>query len=519
MRQLTEFLSTTLRSITKGQAAGVLLIAAGLVVLSPPLLAQDFDVVISGGRVMDPATGLDSVRNVGIRDGKIIVLSRDSISGMHEVDATGLVVAPGFIDLHAHGQREFEAGLQAQDGVTTQLEMELGAYPIDGWYARRSGAAPINYGATVGHTAVRVATLLDLESLGISEDLGNGLDDSFDIISKQRAWMEDPATADQLTELEERIQQGLDQGALGIGYIINHTAGARREEIIKIFEVAGRNGVTNFAHSRFMGESDLGGSVDAIQELLADAAITGSSLHILHIGSSGGNQVPLLLDMLDQARANGMDVTTEVYPYTAWSTFIGSSMFEGDFTTAMGLDYGDIELPKNGERLTKEGFHRIRTESPETMIIAHAMKEANVTAAVAHPGVMIASDGMMYEDGRAHPRGAGTFSRVLGHYVREKGALSLMDALGKMSYLPARRLEQAVPQMRTKGRISAGADADIVVFDPDRVIDRATFNEPARPSEGIEYVLVNGVFIVHSGELLKDTYPGRPVRRAYKEQK
>ena len=153
------------------------------------------------------------------------------------------------------------------------------------------------------------------------------------------------------------------------------------------------------------------------------------------------------------------------------------------------------------------------------MIIAHAMKEANVTAAVAHPGVMIASDGMMYEDGRAHPRGAGTFSRVLGHYVREKGALSLMDALGKMSYLPARRLEQAVPQMRTKGRISAGADADIVVFDPDRVIDRATFNEPARPSEGIEYVLVNGVFIVHSGELLKDTYPGRPVRRAYKEQK
>jgi N-acyl-D-aspartate/D-glutamate deacylase len=428
--------------ITKSHVGSAFLLIAGLAASSPPLFAEDYDVVINGGRVMDPATGLDSVRNVGIRDGKVIVLSRDTISGKHEVDATGLVVAPGFIDLHAHGQREFEAGLQAQDGVTTQLEMEGGAYPIDSWYEQRGGATPINYGATVGHIGVRIATLLDLESLGVSEDdMASGLlDDSFDVISKQREWMEDPATADQLTELQERIQQGLDQGALGIGYGINYTAGARREEIIKMFEVAGRNGVTNFVHSRFMAEYDLGGSVDAIQELLADAAITGSSLHIVHIGSSGGSQVPLLLNMLDQARTNGMDVTTEVYPYTAWSTFIGASIFNGDFTTALGLDYGDIELPENG-------------------------------------------------------------------------ALSLMDALGKMSYLPAKRLERAVPQMRTKGRISVGADADIVVFDPDRVIDRATFNEPARPSEGIEYVLVNGEFIVLGGELLENTYPGRPIRR------
>ena len=118
-----------------------------------------------------------------------------------------------------------------------------------------------------------------------------------------------------------------------------------------------------------------------------------------------------------------------------------------------------------------------------------------MTAAVAHPGVMIASDGMFYNEGRAHPRGAGTFSRVLGHYVREKGALSLMDALSKMSYLPARRLENAVPQMRRKGRVEPGADADLVVFDPQRVADRATFAEPALPSEGIEHVLVNGVFV------------------------
>jgi N-acyl-D-aspartate/D-glutamate deacylase len=238
-----------------------------------------------------------------------------------------------------------------------------------------------------------------------------------------------------------------------------------------------------------------------------------SGLHIVHIGSSGGNRVPLLLDLIDRARANGIDVSTEVYPYTAWSTFIGASIFNGNFTEALGLDYSDIELPENGERLDEERFHRLREEAPGTIIVGHGMREENVTAAVAHPGVMIASDGMMYKDGRAHPRGAGTLSRVLGHYVREKQALSLIAALGKMSYLPARRLENVVPQMKNKGRISEGADADIVVFDPDRVTDRATFNDPAMPSEGIEHVLVNGVFVVRNGTYQENTYPGKPIRR------
>lgn len=491
-----------------------------LVAISQSAFGADYDVVISNGRVMNPASGLDSIRNVGIRDGKIVTLSREKIGGEQEIDASGLVVAPGFIDLHAHGQREFESRLQAQDGVTTQLEMEIGAYPVEVWYTQRAGATPINYGATVSHFIARIASMLDLEALGLSEsDLAQVLKsesqgaDSFNIIASRREWMDDAASEEQISLMEQKIQQGLDQGALGVGFGINYTAGATREEIIRMFDVAATNSVINFVHSRFMSEYNHGGSVDAVQELIADAAITGAGVHIVHIGSSGGNRVPLLLNLIDQSRANGIDISTEVYPYTAWSTFIGASIFNGNFTEALGLDYSDIELPENGERLDEERFYRLRKEAPGTIIVGHGMQEENVTAAVAHPGVMIASDGMMYKNGRAHPRGAGTFSRVLGHYVREKQALSLMAALGKMSYLPARRLENVVPQMKNKGRISEGADADIVVFDPGRVTDRATFNDPAVPSEGIEHVLVNGVFVVRNGTYQENTYPGKPVRR------
>jgi N-acyl-D-aspartate/D-glutamate deacylase len=224
--------------------------------------------------------------------------------------------------------------------------------------------------------------------------------------------------------------------------------------------------------------------------------------------------VPLLLEMIDSARRNGIDVSTEVYPYTAWSTFIGAALFDGDFRSNLGIDYGDIELPSSGERLNQERFELLRREAPGTIIVGHGMKEDKIAAAVAHPGVMIASDGMFYNEGRAHPRGAGTFSRVLGYYVREKQALSLMDALGKMSYLPAKRLEDAVPQMKRKGRIAIGADADLVIFDPDTVRDNATFSEPALPSSGIEHVLVNGVFVVRHGAPQKDENPGRAVRRS-----
>ena len=491
-----------------------LLVLIAFTVFTANTFAETYDLVITNGRVMNPANGLDSIRHIGIKDGSIAVLSREPIEGEEVVDASGLVVAPGFIDLHAHGQREFESNLQAQDGVTTQLEMELGAYPVSSWYEKREGKVPINYGTTVSHIGTRIAAMLDKKALGIEGENLELHSEAMAVASKHREWMDDPATEEQIADMMARVQEGLDDGALGVGYGINYTAGATREEVLDVFRLARDNGVTNFVHSRFMTEYNNGGSIDAIQELIAGVAITGTSLHIVHIGSSGGNRVGTILEMIDGAREQGLDITTEVYPYTAWSTFVGASIFSGDWTAAQDMNYTDIELPSTGERLDAQRFQELRESAPETIIVGHGMQEENVSQAVAHPGVMIASDGMIYDqNGRAHPRGAGTFSRVLGYYVREKGVVSLMDAIGKMSYLPAKRLEAYVPQMRRKGRIEMGADADLVVFDPDTVRDRATFNDPALPSTGYRYVLVNGEFVVRNGAFQENTFPGQPVRR------
>jgi dihydroorotase len=264
-----------------------------------------------------------------------------------------------------------------------------------------------------------------------------------------------------------------------------------------------------FVHARYIGEQEPTSAVAGVEEVLAASAITGVPLHLMHVHSTGLRATPLLLQMIGEARARGLDVTTEVYPYTAGSSGIESAIFDPGWQEAMGIDYPDLEWAATGERLTAESFQRYR--KGHGIVILHMIPEHDVDLAIASPFTMIASDARM-QNGHGHPRSAGAFARVLAHYVRETHTLTLMQALEKMTLMPARNLEGRMPAMRHKGRVQVGADADLVVFDPARVVDKSTYQNPAQYSEGIDYVLVGGVPVVWAGALRDNALPGQPLR-------
>lgn len=461
-------------------------VAVALAVAASPGRADEFDLVIESGRVLDAETGLDGIRNLGIRDGRIAVISEEPIAGEERIDATGLVVVPGFIDLHQHAWDEETYRFKIRDGVTAILELEVGTDDVDAWYAEREGRLPLHYGVAVGHIPVRMRVMGDFPSFLPKSD------------SKAATVV---ASEEQVDEMERGIARGLEAGAVAVGFGISYTPAATPAEVLAMFRVAGGHGAPCHVHLRGRGDESLA----AVGEALEAAEASGAPVQLVHLQASGARQTPEILRLVEQAREKGVKVSVEVYPWTAGMTDIRSSIFAEGWRASFRLGYGDLQWGETGERLTEETFRKYRETGG--LVIVHSNTEEIVTLAVTHPASLIASDGLV-----GHPRNAGTYARILGHYTRDRGELDWMDAVRKCSLMPAQWLEKRVPAMRRKGRIQAGCDADLVLFDPESVGEQATFTEAKRPSRGIPHVLVGGTAVVRDGEVVEAALPGRAIR-------
>ena len=451
-----------------------------------------YDLVIRGGRVIDPESGLDAIKNVGVRGGRIGTLTDAPLEGDLVIDAEGLVVAPGFIDLHSHGQDAENYEVQARDGVTTALELEVGAGDIDSWYEIRSGTSLVNFGASVGHIPVRIQVM----------------DDPGDFLPVADAAYRE-ATADELGRIKEGVELGLRRGALAVGFGLDYTRGCSRWEVIEVFRIAAKYGAPCHVHIRGKGHQDPMSSIEAAGEVIAASAVTGAPLHIVHIQSTGMHATGNTLAMIRGARERGLDVTTECYPYSAGMTAIDSALFSEGWQQKYGISYDSLQWAETGERLTSSTFAEYRETGG--MVIVHSTPQDAVDTAVTSPLCAIATDGFL-RGGKGHPRTAGTYSLILGRYVRERGLLSLSDALSKCSLMPAQRLQDRSPAFAKKGRIGRGTDADIVVFNPDTVIDNSTYEDPSLPPTGIEHVIVGGTQVVEASEVVEGVSPGQGIR-------
>jgi dihydroorotase-like cyclic amidohydrolase len=481
------------------------------VLLSAPVRAQssrEYDIVLTGGRVIDPETKLDAIKNVGIINNRIAEISSEPLKGKEIINAFGLVVAPGFIDLHVHGRGTMEQEYKLHDGVTTMLELEWGIEFLDKWYESRRSKSFINYGASVCWPFERFKAL-DKYNTELNElyELTIKGESSFDsLFSKIRVSYSDTLTPEQMNKTLQNIRYSLAEGAIGIGVPIGYLPTVKQEEVFRVYQLAGELKAPVFTHVRE-------GGITAIQQVIADAVLTGAPLHIVHINSSSLSKIYFATELVQTAKARGFDVTTELYPYTAASTLLQSAVFDDGWQQRLGISYSDLQWVATGERLTKETFQTYRKNGG--IVIIYSMKPEWIRYGLAFPNTIIASDAMPYAP-LAHPRTAGTFSRVLGKYVREEKVLDLTTAIEKMTLLPARRLEGIAPMMHYKGRIQVGADADITIFNPTTVIDRATFEKGLAFSEGIEYVIVNGVIALKNGKTIANVFPGQPIYGKYK---
>ena len=496
--------------------------------------SQEYDLVILDGRVMDPETNFDALRNIGIKDGKIVTITEDAIIGHESIDAKNHVVAPGFIDPHVHGIElsGFTNKVMIRDGVTTQLELEVGVWPVDRFYKDREGKWHSNFGATVGHLPVRIQVLDGVDPKGSNAFSDKSISPGIRKSGGKYEW--EYEGRDQQDQIMKLVETGLKQGALGIGLPIGYELdGTSSYEAFRLTELSGKYGRFISLHGRFSSQRPPTSGILGTQELLASVAINGGGLWVHHYHAQGLAITKQITELIEASRTKGMKVAGAIYPYNYGSTIAAAPyLTPSNYGPNMGRTYKDIiEVPAM-KPLTKERYEDLlKNDRGHTVLFYHCTKET-LAEVVVHKGVSIESDAMPYlgddgntlpwdapyESAKGHPRAAGTHAKTLRMVREKKWDMPLMHALDKMSLMIAQFLEDnGVTQMKTKGRLQEGMDADIVLFDPKTVTDNSTMLNGALPSTGIPYVIVNGTIVVKDSKVLKGVYPGQAIRLAEME--
>lgn len=448
--------------------------------------------VVKNGSVIDPYNNIDSKLNIVIKDGKILEITPYEISGEKNIDATGLIVCPGFIDIHMHEDMyhneedyldEWIAKSMLNMGVTTCIGGNCGinlTEPLTYLDAVDRLKLPVNIGLMAGHTNIRECVVENSNKYN-------------------------PIQTDDIKKIMYTAREYLEGGCFGISYGIRYVPGITELELIEVSKACKPENKIINAHVR----DDAKNIIWATKEFIKVGMKLDIPIQNSHIGSMGGyGQMKELLRLLDSVKSSGLDITSDCYPYYAFSTRIGETTYDDGFLERYNIDYDSIEISEGkykGQRCTKNIFDELRKNSPDTITVGHVMNEKDIDMAILHPNVMIASDGFLHNE-QGHPRAAGTFPRLIDKYVKT-GKLSLYDAINKMTTMQAKKLG-----LSNKGNLSKGSDADITIFSYDEIKDNATFDNPIKKPDGIKYVLIKGSVALKDGEIVNGKL-GTSVRR------